>query len=104
MFQKDSRYQKSPVFKTETSIPSFFKGVRPRIPTKATPVLEHTVQEGERPDLLARHYYNDPRQWWRILDANPDIFYAGDLTPQGARHETEEEKIGMVILIPKAEE
>lgn len=31
----------------------------------------HTVSAGERPDHLARHYYGDADQWWRIADANP---------------------------------
>jgi len=44
--------------------------------------------------LLARHYYNDDRLWWRILDANPDILHAGDLCVA--------ERLGETILIPRA--
>jgi len=54
------------------------------------------VQAGDRLDLLARHYYNDDRLWWRITDANPDFLYAGDMVLEGME--------GRVILIPKAKE
>lgn len=41
------------------------------------PVIEgrfwHTVQEGDRLDHLAYKYYEQPRDWWRILDANPSF-------------------------------
>jgi hypothetical protein len=72
-----------------------FIGIRPRVIGPAQPVLEHTVREGERHDRLASHYYNDPRLWWRILDANPDVLYAGDL-------ETREPS--EPLLIPRAVE
>ncbi len=31
---------------------------------------EHTVVEGERPDMLATRFLGDPEQWWRVADAN----------------------------------
>lgn len=31
---------------------------------------EHFVREGERPDMVAALYMNDPEQFWRICDAN----------------------------------
>ncbi|MFZ1707308.1 MAG: LysM domain-containing protein, partial [Anaerolineae bacterium] len=31
---------------------------------------EHTVAEGERPDLIAAAYLGDPEQFWRLCDAN----------------------------------
>jgi hypothetical protein len=36
-------------------------------------VRPHPVTEAERPDLLAQRYLGDPRQWWRIADANPGL-------------------------------
>lgn len=33
--------------------------------------IKHTWIEGDRLDLLASRYYEDPRLWWFILDANP---------------------------------
>jgi hypothetical protein len=32
----------------------------------------HRVRPGERLDLLAFRYYDDPHQYWRLADANPD--------------------------------
>lgn len=33
----------------------------------------HQVVAGDRLDLLAYRYFDDPHQYWRIADANPDI-------------------------------
>lgn len=93
MILKGSRYETAKVF-TESAAGQVFNGVRPR-DIKPTPgVLEHTVASGERFDALALHYYNSVSRWWRILDANPTISYAGDVF----RRENE----GTIILIPQA--
>jgi hypothetical protein len=34
---------------------------------------EHTLADGDRLDQLAFTYYQQPRKWWRICDANPDF-------------------------------
>lgn len=88
-FRKGSRYENTRRF-TGTA----FTGVRPREIEPAAGVLEHRVLAGQRLDLLALHYYNDDRRWWRILDANPDLLHAGDLTLDRLEGET--------ILIPRA--
>lgn len=31
---------------------------------------EHTVTDGERPDILAHQYLGDSEQFWRLCDAN----------------------------------
>jgi hypothetical protein len=31
---------------------------------------EHTVASGERPDIIAARYLDDPEQFWRVCDAN----------------------------------
>lgn len=89
MFINKSRYKNATAF----SEPSEFAGVRPREIGAAEGVIEHTVKAGDRLDLLARHYYNNDRLWWRILDANPDILHGGDLMIT--------EREGEVILIPR---
>ncbi|MEA5115249.1 MAG: hypothetical protein VB050_14610 [Geobacteraceae bacterium] len=96
MFQKGSRYEKCAKFTPDSDSAVVFAGVRPRSIGPATGVVEHVVKAGDRLDLLARHYYNDDRLWWRIVDANPDFLYAGDMVL--------EEMEGRVILIPKAKE
>ena len=39
----------------------------------ATRTRSHQVLAGDRLDLLAYRYFDDPHQYWRIADANPDI-------------------------------
>ena len=83
MIFRDSRYQNTELF-------------RPREIGPAEGVIEHVVKAGERLDQLAANYYNNDRLWWRILDANPDILYGGDLQLDDFE--------GEIILIPKARE
>jgi nucleoid-associated protein YgaU len=92
MFLKGSRYEASRPFTPATAGRDTFPGVRPRAVDTLPGVVEHTVRAGDRLDLLARHYYNDDRLWWRIVDANPEILFGGDLLA--------EEMEGQVILIP----
>ena len=33
----------------------------------------HTVDAGDRLDLLAYRYYGQSVKWWRICDANPEF-------------------------------
>ena len=92
MFLKGSRYETTRPFAPAPDGRDTFPGVRPRGVATLAGVVEHTVRTGDRLDLLARHYYNDDRLWWRIVDANPEILFAGDLLG--------EEMEGRVILIP----
>lgn len=110
MFQKGSRYAKSPTFQVSAEASKPFVGVMSRPIGVATPVLEHRVVEGDRLDELARHYYNDSRLWWRIVDANPQFLYGHD----ALRHEAIDREamgltpldamVGQILLIPKAKE
>ncbi len=76
---KKSRYKDAKPFVGENGAQPVFLGHRPREIGPATGIVEHRVTEGERLDELAKHYYNEPRLWWRIVDANPEILYGGDL-------------------------
>lgn len=87
MLLKNSRYIRARTFGD-----SDFKGIRPRTIDAAPGVIEHRIEAGQRLDLLARHYYNDSRLWWRILDANPDLLCGATLLL--------DEMAGDVILIP----
>ncbi len=107
MLRKGSRYQNSRPFKASGRYPEPFGGLRPREIPPAEGVVEHRIREGDRLDLLARHYYNDDRLWWHILDANPAFLYGGDmvLTSTVERDEPDpdlESMVGRVILIPRA--
>jgi nucleoid-associated protein YgaU len=95
MRRRGSRYEGVPAMVPDPAQGEVFRGLRPREIRRATGVIEHVVKAGDRLDLLARHYYDDDRLWWRILDANPG-FLDGDLLLDGVE--------GAVILIPRGRE
>jgi nucleoid-associated protein YgaU len=90
---KKSRYKDAGAFEPLTDGTEVFAGLRPRAIGEAVGVVEHEVRATDRLDRLARHYYNDDRLWWRIVDANPQFVFGADLLG--------EEMAGRVILIPK---
>ncbi len=111
MLLPKSRYRKYVPFASPREGVDPFPGIRARRIGKAAGVIEHVLRDGDRLDLLARHYYNDERLWWRILDANPQILFGADLMPvedvRESAEETgplEESLVGQVILIPREEE
>lgn len=79
MFLKNSRYAQVGLFQPGPDGRTVFRGVRARDITDAAGVLEHTQTEGDRPDLLAQNYYQEDRNWWRIMDANPEFLIAGPI-------------------------
>jgi len=106
MLRKGSRYERTPRFAPDASGVRPFDGLRPRPIETTEGVVEHRVREGDRLDLLARHYYNNDRLWWRIVDANPDVLYAGDMvlgseTPRDPPDPDLAAMVGRVILIPR---
>lgn len=120
MLLPNTRYKATPPFKPPDAPHDAFPGLRPRPIGPATGVVEHVVREGDRLDHMARHYYNDDRLWWRILDANPHILFGGGLMPvqdrrpnndgedndQGddSQNQTDDSLVGRIILIPRAQE
>lgn len=91
MILRGSRYERARPFEGGP-----FQGVRPRDIGPATGVIEHPVQSGDRLDALAARYYGDPRLYWRILDANPELLI-GDRASLEAL-------VGDVLLIPRTDE
>ena len=91
MLLKNSRYKQARPFEP-TQDPHTFKGVRTRDIDTLEGVIEHQVKENDRLDHLAKHYYNDSRLWWRIVDANPELLFADHLLSK--------EWIGRAIVIP----
>lgn len=73
------RYSTTPSFEFPEGAPVLFRGLMPRAVTRKTPFVEHEVQLGDRLDALAEAYYGDPRHWWVIAQANPEVFFAADL-------------------------
>jgi len=93
-FKRTSRYEHTRYFTDTVSDEESFRGTRARPIKTAEGVLEHTLEAGQRLDLLALHYYNDDQKWWRILDANPQILNAGEFIL--------DEYEGETIIIPRA--
>ena len=91
-----SRYQNAKPFYGENGKEPVFQGTRARQIGPATGVLEYTVKEDDRLDLLALYFYVDSRKWWRILDANPEVVFGPDLSLEA--------NVGETILIPRASE
>lgn len=72
MFDQDSRYAKLPLKETTDEEGRTVAYVARRIVPDRAAIAETAVQPGDRLDLLAHRVYGDPRQSWRIRDANPD--------------------------------
>lgn len=108
MLTKGSRYETARPFTSPDPDRPLFRGLRPRAIGPATGIITHTVKSGDRLDLLARHYYNDDRLWWRIVDANPLVLYGGDLVLDKDITENNvvvrPSMVGGTILIPRARE
>jgi hypothetical protein len=70
MFFKESRYEKvdNYKFKRNDGTEVLLKKKR-RIKEPASRMI-HTVQEGERTDLLAKRYYRDTLKFWKLADGN----------------------------------
>jgi nucleoid-associated protein YgaU len=93
---KGSRYESAKEFAGENGKEPVFGGIRPRKIGSAAGVLEYTVKQGDRLDLLSLHFYNNTQRWFRILDANPQVIFGADLML--------EQYIGETILIPRSRE
>lgn len=89
MLDSTSRYAAIPV--ATTDIPDgtgdwrevrYLRRRFPPQPSSLRVLSEHTVVQGDRLDLLAATYFDDPCQFWRITDANvcihPDELLADD--------------------------
>ena len=73
MFSKISRYRKlTDTVITDTSGQETASRSLRLLPEVAG-VVEHMLEESDRLDHLSYKYYRQPRNWWRICDANPEF-------------------------------
>lgn len=93
-FRRGSRYENARNFTDTDSSRTSFRGTRERVIKTTEGVLEHTLEAGQRLDLIALHYYNDDKKWWKILDANPHLMNAGEIII--------DEFEGEIIVIPRS--
>jgi len=102
---RGSRYADAGLFEPGPDGTVPFRGLRARRVGPATGVIEHTVVDRERLDGLAHHYYAEPRLWYRLVEANPDLLFPEDLLWDPEPEATDGgERLGAIILIPKRRE
>jgi hypothetical protein len=84
MFFKGSRYEHVSEYEIKDNKGRMirYKGVRP-IPTTKTQHI-HQVRQGESLGLIAHAYFRDPERFWRICDANREM-WPDDLVVQTGR-------------------
>jgi hypothetical protein len=79
MFTKGSRYRNVSQSTSLTAGGERIQGIDLRVITPRTGTFLHTVQDGDRLDLLAYRYYGDSTKWWQICDANSVAAFPIDL-------------------------
>jgi hypothetical protein len=77
MFSRISRYRTLPDIVTTDAEGRTLLSKTLRPVPQAPGTFRHTVEDADRLDHLAYKYYQQPRKWWRISDANPEF-----LSPQ----------------------
>jgi hypothetical protein len=48
-------------------------------PIPVSTFVYYVIQEGDRFDNLAFKLYGAPDYWWKLADANPEVFYPDNL-------------------------
>ena len=56
---------------------------RTREPLATDVAMTYQVRAGDRLDSLSFKFYRDPRKWWLIADANPDLLALEQLLEPG---------------------
>jgi hypothetical protein len=72
LFSKVSRYRKVPILTAPDARGRVLAVTDIRQLPEVPGTFLHTVDSGDRLDQLATTYYDQPLQYWRICDANPD--------------------------------
>ena len=67
-----NRYQNIPIIKNSEGTRYYKDNKYPRIPLNVNDIYVITTI-GDRFDLLALQYYNDPSLWWIISSANENL-------------------------------
>jgi hypothetical protein len=71
MFSKISRYKKLATIVTTDASGRLAESKCIRLLPEVSGTFTHTIEEADRLDHLAFKYYEQPRKWWHICDANP---------------------------------
>lgn len=70
MFDPKSRYAKAETYVVEDTRGRSVRVVAPPPPPEQVQLGIHLLKQGERLDLLAAKYLNDPAGYWRIAEQN----------------------------------
>jgi len=84
MFAKISRYRKVPDVVTVDAQGRLLASKDIRLLPDVTGTFKHTVTAVDRLDQMGYKYYDQPRKWWRICDANPHFLSPKELLGQDA--------------------
>jgi len=83
VFSRISRYRNLPDVIVDDARGRTLGSKRLRLLPEVTGTFQHTVEEGDRLDHLGVKYYQQPRKWWRICDANPEFLSPLELVGTG---------------------
>jgi hypothetical protein len=70
MFDPKSRYVKAETYSVTDARGRQVKAIAPAPPPDQVQLGIHLLKQGERLDLLAAKYLNDPAGYWRIAEQN----------------------------------
>lgn len=76
-----SRYDGASIVSVLGSDGMYHPTVFRTIPSGTIQYNTYVVTEGTSFSDLAFKFYQDPSLWWRIADANPEVFYPDSITP-----------------------
>lgn len=76
-----SRYMGQPVLTVPTASEGSQATVFGSSPGSIGAFTYYTVKQGERFDTIASIIFGQPTMWWRIADANPEVWYPDNLVP-----------------------
>lgn len=76
---RGSRYKFMQSFEPNENLDQPYKGLRARPVGPAEGVLEHVIVNKDRLDTLGYYFYGEPRNWYRLAEANPDYLFAEDM-------------------------
>jgi hypothetical protein len=73
MFSANSRYAAMPTYTVTLPDGRVVTAVKLPLPSAQSPIGYHLRIEGDRLDLLAARYLNDPTWFWKLCDANDTV-------------------------------
>ena len=79
-----ARYNRIPIIKDDTGTRLYKTVIYPIIPRRANDIYVITT-DGDRYDILATDYYQDPSLWWVISSANAEYTQNSLYPPVGVQ-------------------